>query len=273
MKFNWVNENQTGLTAADGRLPVQSAVLVGIDDTDNLTSPGTGRLAQRLMQQLASQDLGEPLGITRHQLLKDPRVPYTSHNSSACLVVGISKVADVAAIEECAAGFLRDHAAEGSDPGLAIACNEVAQSDRLALSEFGFAAKRELLDQASARACAAQCGVHLSGHGGTEDGVIGALAAVGLHLHGSDGFFLWMPDVRNMPPGWCSYQHLMHTLPIDDACTLNGDRPSPDTTVEIGPWIRPLLLDGHAVLLLERIEPADAPPTWRTAPRDVVKQH
>lgn len=273
MRFDGLNKNQGGSTAAGGRLLTQPMVLVGIDDTDNLTSPGTGWLAQCLIQQLASRGLGKPLGITRHQLLLDPRVPYTSHNSSACLAIGTSAVADLAAMEKCAAGFLREHAAEGSDPGLAVVSTGVAHSDRQALSAFGFTAKRQLVDQATARACAAEHGVRLSGHGGTEDGVIGALAAVGLHLHGSDGFFLWMPGVRELPPGWCSYQHLMDTLPLDDACTLTGDRPTPDTTVEIGPWIRPLLRDGHAVLLLERIESADAPPRWRTASRDVVKQH
>jgi len=273
MKLNGANKWQTRSMATGGRLPARSMVLVGIDDTDNLASPGTGWIAQWLMQQLASQHLGEPLGITRHQLLKDPRVPYTSHNSSACLALGTSEVADVAAIDECAAGFLRDRAGEGSDPGLATVCTDLTGADRQALSAFGFAAKRQLVDQAGARVCAAAHGVRLSGHGGTEDGVIGALAAVGLHLHGSDGFFLWMPGVRELPPGWCSYQHLMHTLPIDDACTLTGDRPTPDTTIEIGPWIRPLLLDGQAVLLLERIEPIDALPRWRTASPEMVKQH
>jgi hypothetical protein len=272
MRLDGLNKNQTG-AASGGRLLDRLTVLVGIDDTDNLASPGTGWIAQSLIRQLASEGFGEPLGITRHQLLKDPRVPYTSHNSSACLAIGTCVDADVDALEMCAAGFLHDHAAEGSDPGLAITCSAVGQADRKALTDFGFAAKRQLLDQATAWERAAQHGVRLSGHGGTEDGVIGALAAVGLHLHGSDGFFLWMPGVRDLPPGWCSYQHLIHTLPIDDARTLTGDRPTPDTTVEIGPWIRPLLLDGHAVLLLERIEPADAPPRWRTAPRDVVKQH
>jgi hypothetical protein len=272
MRLNGLNKSQTG-TASGGRLLNRPTVLVGIDDTDNLASPGTGWIAQSLIRQLASEGFGEPLGITRHQLLKDPRVPYTSHNSSACLALGTCAGSDVDALERCAAGFLRNHAAEGSDPGLAITCSDVGQADHQALTEFGFTAKRELVDQASAWACAAAHGVRLSGHGGTEDGVIGALAAVGLHLHGSDGFFLWMPGVRELPPGWCSYQHLIHTLPIDDARTLTGDRPTPDTTIEIGPWIRPLLLNGHAVLLLERIDSADAPPRWRTAPRDVVKQH
>lgn len=259
-------------TAAGGLL-AQSQVLVGIDDTDNLTSPGTGWLAQDLMKKLLSQRLGEGLGVTRHQLLRDPRVPYTSHNSSACLALTTPQAADLDAIEQCAAQFLRDHAADGSDPGLAIVATDVVQADRQALSEFGFTAKREFVDQATARACAAQHRVRLSGHGGTEDGVIGALAAVGLHLHGSDGFFLWTPGIRDMHAGWCSYQFLIHTLAVDDACTLDGDRPTPDTTVEIGPWIRPLLLGGHAVLLLERVELTDAPPKWRTAPRDVVRRH
>ena len=269
----WVNRDQSGVAAADDKLLGQSRVLVGIDDTDNLTSPGTGWLAQCLLQELACAGLGEALGVTRHQLLVDPRVPYTSHNSSACLALATPGTPNLDAIEGCAAQFLRQHAAEGSDPGLAVAPTDLVGVDREALSEFGTAVKHEIIDQATARALAPQHGVRLSGHGGTEDGVIGALAAVGLHLHGSDGFFLWMPGIRDLRPGWCSYQHLIHTLPVDDARTLNGDRPTPETTVEISPWIRPLLLGGHAVLLLERIELTDAPPTWRMAPRDVVKKH
>jgi hypothetical protein len=271
--FNRVNSDQRGSAATKARLLDRSRVLVGIDDTDNLTSPGTGWLAQRLQQELASQNLGEPLGVTRHQLLLDPRVPYTSHNSSACLALATPGAPNLDAIEGCAAQFLRDHAAEGSDPGLAIVATDASQVDRQALSEFGSAVKHEIIEQASARSLAPQHRVRLSGHGGTEDGVIGALAAVGLHLHGSDGFFLWMPGIRDMRPGWCSYQHLMCTVPVDDACTLDGDRPTPETTVEISPWIRPLLLGGHAVLLLERIEATDAAPRWRVAPRDIVKEH
>lgn len=266
----WVNKSQSA--TADGGLLALSTVLVGIDDTDNLTSPGTGRLAQDLLEELICQHLGEPLGVTRHQLLVDPRVPYTSHNSSACLALATPETPNLDAIEQCAARFLRDHAAEGSDPGLAIVSTDVAQADREALGAFGLAGKSEIIDQATARTFAAQRGVRLSGHGGTEDGVIGALAAVGLHLQGSDGFFIWTPGIRDMRAGWCSYQHLIHRLRVDDARTLDGDRPTPDTTVEVGPWIRPLLLGGQVVLLLERIE-TDAPPTWRTAPRDVVRRH
>lgn len=60
-------------------------LLVGIDDTDDHWSPGTGRRARALLHELAAAGLGAPAGATRHQLLVDDRIPYTSHNSSACL--------------------------------------------------------------------------------------------------------------------------------------------------------------------------------------------
>ena len=62
-----------------------SRILIGIDDTDDSESTGTGCLAQRLVGVLGEAGLGSAVGITRHQLLIDPRIPYTSHNSSACI--------------------------------------------------------------------------------------------------------------------------------------------------------------------------------------------
>jgi len=56
-------------------------VLIGMDDTDNLESRGTGSLARQVAAALAADYT--LLGVTRHQLLKDPRVPCTKNNSSA----------------------------------------------------------------------------------------------------------------------------------------------------------------------------------------------
>ncbi|HEY4939067.1 MAG TPA: hypothetical protein VIJ69_08545 [Actinomycetota bacterium] len=60
-------------------------LLIGIDDTDNLDSKGTGNLAQRLLAALEAEEFGQGIGATRHRLLVDPQIAYTSHNSSACL--------------------------------------------------------------------------------------------------------------------------------------------------------------------------------------------
>jgi hypothetical protein len=58
---------------------------LGLDDTDNLESRGTGQLARRIAGILAGSC--KVLGVTRHQLLRDPRIPYTKNNSSAAILV------------------------------------------------------------------------------------------------------------------------------------------------------------------------------------------
>lgn len=247
--------------------------LVGIDDTDNDGSPGTGFIAQRLLEALAAEGLALPCGATRHQLLVDSRVPYTSHNSSACLAIATRPGVAVDAVEAAAARFLGQQAAPGSDPGLAVVRRDLADGHRDAVIAFGRLAKTELLDQAAARSVAAAHGVRLSGHGGTEDGVIGALAAVGLHLSGTDGFFLWLDGIRSLRAGRYAVDALLRALSVDDARTASGERPAPGEVVEVSPWVRPLLVGGRAVLLLEHVEPQGNEPSWRTASRDLVRQH
>ena len=61
--------------------------LMGIDDTDNLESRGTGHRARMLGTGLQEAGLATLHSITRHQLLVHPAIRYTSHNSSACLLV------------------------------------------------------------------------------------------------------------------------------------------------------------------------------------------
>ena len=60
--------------------------LVGLDDTDVLESRGTGHLARQIAAALATEY--QVLGVTRHQLLLDPRVPCTRNNSCAAIVLG-----------------------------------------------------------------------------------------------------------------------------------------------------------------------------------------
>jgi len=90
-------------------------LLSGIDDTDHLESRGTGYHVRQLANWLAENRLAAPNGITRHQLLVDPQIPYTSHNSSACLSVETENAED--GWEACREYLLRESAI-GSDVGL-----------------------------------------------------------------------------------------------------------------------------------------------------------
>ena len=164
---------------------------IGLDDTDNLTSRGTGRLARDIAGVLAARYT--VLGVTRHQLLVDPRVPCTRKNCSAAIVLDTDDDVEPAAVlEQVSALMLADYQ-PGSDPGLCVAGNVPD-----AVVEFGRRAQRELLSQAEARALAAAHGMRLVGLGGDQGGVIGALAAVGLAAGGEDGRYVLVGRSREL---------------------------------------------------------------------------
>jgi hypothetical protein len=124
-------------------------IYLGFDDTDNLDSDfGTGKVARGFAAELPG---GCRLwGVVRQQLLVDDAIPYTSHNSSACLIIEASGngrlLPDLA---ERAAAHLSRHAAVGSDPGVCLAAEDAPGLS--GLMEFGLACTRRVVDQAEAR--------------------------------------------------------------------------------------------------------------------------
>jgi tRNA(Ile2) C34 agmatinyltransferase TiaS len=166
-------------------------IFIGLDDTDTLESRGTGHLARLIAVELSADfDL---LGVTRHQLLRDPRVPMTAKNSCAAIHLRGSGSADLTALAARVRALMLENFNSGSDPGLCVA-GSVPQ----AVVQFGHKAQRSLMAQSEARAVATAHGLHLFGLGGTEDGVIGALAAVGLAATGEDGRYVLVGRSREL---------------------------------------------------------------------------
>ncbi|MGR9101358.1 MAG: hypothetical protein ACU826_12405, partial [Gammaproteobacteria bacterium] len=105
--------NETIFSDAAGR------IFIGIDDTDNLDSRGTGFRVRDLGNRLEGQKICLVESVTRHQLLVDERIPYTSHNSSACMtVLVIAK--NIPELTEFCQGYLLAESAAGSDAGLCV---------------------------------------------------------------------------------------------------------------------------------------------------------
>ena len=167
-------------------------VLIGLDDTDNKESRGTGYLARQIAASLS--ETGAVVGVTRHQLLVDPRVPYTSHNSSAAIHLEANGGIDLSVLFDRVRRFMLADFQPGSDPGLCIAAGDVPD----AIVEFGRRAQKEVVTQTQARQLASGVGFRLQGLGGSEDGVIGALAAVGLAACGEDGRYLLVGRIREL---------------------------------------------------------------------------
>jgi hypothetical protein len=259
-------------------------LLIGIDDTDTEASKGTGSLARGLLTSFDEQRVGAALGATRHQLLLDPAIPYTSENATHCLALKASHRLEVAAIAEMVLAYVEAEAAPGSSPGIAIVRDASWEDPDVTsrLVAFGQRAKTEVLGVDAALGLAGELGVHLSGHGESNRGVVGALAAVGLHLSGDDGLFSWMPGIRDLA-GQVSYRQLRFLVPIDAALDASGREPELEDLIELGDWVRPVLTGGRSVLLLD--PPVAAAQTggfgarpkpvnkWRVASREVVKAH
>jgi hypothetical protein len=234
--------------------------LIGIDDTDNLESRGTGHRVRQLAGWLAENELVEPLGITRHQLLVDPQIPYTSHNSSACLSVETENPDDV---WEAAREFLLRESALGSDAGLTLA--EWDSVNECVLS-FAKRAKIAVLTMPEAEQTASQSGIRCEGLTGTHGGIIGALSAIGLHRAGNDGRFLWLPGLRELK-GKYQVSEICKLGHVDRVCTLSNSEVHSKSIVDVGEWIRPVLRDGKATLYVEENNHE-----WRIISKEDIKK-
>jgi hypothetical protein len=218
--------------------------LIGIDDTDNLETRGTGYRVRQMAEWLAENKLAIPKGITRHQLLVHPQIPYTSHNGSACLSVETRNADD---LWEASREFLLRESAAGSDVGLCLAEWDAIPEEVRAL---GRRAKSEVLVMLEAQRVASIVGIRCEGLTGTGGGVIGALAGIGLHRGGNDGRFLWLPGLRELE-GKYSIAEVMRKGQIERVCTLERKELSPDEIIDVGEWVRPVLLNSKSTLFVE----------------------
>lgn len=245
-------------------------MLVCIDDTDNLESRGTGKLASILAEDLENDFRGQSGFVTRHQLFVHPDVPYTSHNSSMCFAAELDRTKLDSFIDH-ASQFLRSQSAPGSDPGLCVARLE----DRNGLDEligFGRRAKMSVLTKKDAYELALRHNIHLSAHGGTGDGVIGALAGVGLRLSGNDGRLRGKLQIGEIDSA-VSVAVMRTHAPVDVVRSIGGKPLYNEELVRLGEKVKAVYLEGKAVLLVSPLEPAVEGIHWRTCSRQELQSY
>lgn len=224
-------------------------IYIGIDDTDMPGTPGTNQYARALATHLS--DRYRCALIVRHQLLQDPRVPCTTHNSSASMQLEPRNGVSVESLVDTLRGFMERRLLMGSDPGFCVA---LTVPD--AITEFGARCQKELVKQHEARDLAATHGIHLEGCGGTEDGVIGALAAVGLVAEGNDGRVV---QIGSWPDDLAGPQDIpsLQARDVEVRCLESG-RTVMAGTVDVGKHLRPSYR-GKRIVLHARTAPCDSP--------------
>ena len=233
-------------------------IYVGIDDTDSIDQGATGESANQLIKLIEERRWGRCQGLTRHQLLLDPAIPYTSHNSSMCFTADLEAVYLPSLIEE-AGRFLEQNSAPGSDPGLCVAVEEHLERAE-ELIAYGYETKIRIMTKAEAYGLAGKLGVHLSEHGGTGIGVIGALAGVGLRMTNNDGRFQGRLKLKG-PGATMSVAEIKSCSPVERVQSLAGRILGDDEELRLGKKLKTVLLNGKRTLLVYRPE---GEPGWET---------
>ena len=218
-------------------------IVIGIDDTDTLATPGTNQLAKSIVR--AANDDWRCIRIVRHQLFFDPRIPYTSKNGSASITLELRGQANVPSLTKLCERVMQQSFVEGSDPGLCLVDAVPPE-----ITEFGRICQREIVTQEMARALAATHGIFLKGLGGTQGGIIGSLAAVGLAVTGNDGRVVQHSE---WPDDLCGYVSIdaLHQREID---VVEMDQLNNVTSglVDVGKHLRPNRRDGRTVLFVRK---------------------
>lgn len=228
-------------------------ILVSIDDTDTMKMDGvevrgTGELAGLIIKAIEKQGWGRCAPITRHQLLIHPDIAYTSHNSAMCFAADINK-SFLKPLIDFASDFLARESAPDADPGLCVAVTERISRPGWLIG-FGYMAKNIVLTKEKAYDLAQRLDIHLSEHGGTGQGVIGALAGAGLRLGGNDGRFkgkLKIKAENDMITAGeiCSQGKVDMVKCLEEGIVLQDD-----DVVRLGDHIKPVWLYGKSVLLV-----------------------
>ncbi|WP_024336296.1 hypothetical protein [Desulfotignum balticum] len=241
--------------------------MVCIDDTDMPGTRGTGWLVEDLCRILTAEKLAATKAISRHQLYVHKDIPYTSHNSA----MGFEMILEPRyydAVMSLFQIFLETRTEKGSDPGLCV----VQLSDSLddeSLAAFGKAAKNRVLTKSDAYSLAARTGVHLSEHGGTGQGVVGALAGIGLRLSGNDGryrgwYHLGRPGDIVSVGALCEYPF------VDALVTCDGHYLALDTRVMMGSEKTKTVRMGHRQVIV--VAPCNDPACPGIAYRTITKK-
>ena len=220
--------------------------LLCIDDTDELGGEiSTGLIAEEIAAFAGS--FAHVSFVTRHQLLLDPRINYTSHNSCMCFEAWLSE-SQKQRVLDFALQLLERKSAPSAEPGIAV----VFEKDILNVQElinFGKSAKEIFLSTERALETAHEQNVFLKELKSGARGVIGALAGIGLRLSGNDGKIRGKFELKESN---LSVAELLGLNFIEAVADENFKPLSPDERVNLIGALKPVFLDFKATLLVKK---------------------
>lgn len=255
--------------------------LICIDDTDDIGTKGTGEIAEEIMYLIMVNSVNEQVDnrttwVTRHQLFVHPDIPYTSHNSAMCFEL----VSDLtlSQIKQLCIAHIMSESAAVADPGLAIVDkNSLNTDDCHKLIHYGVDAKQTVKTKSDAYQLAKAVNVDLSEHGGTGQGVIGALAGIGLRLSGSDGRVkgkISLGITEETPALLLNVNQIKALSSLDGVIDINGHMLDEQDVILLSGKVK-AVFHQHLFLLLvyKAVNPESDVPQWCNALKQQLRDY
>ena len=218
-------------------------IYIGIDDTGNSESVGTGKFARIIAGELSKKY--SIYGVTRHQFYVHHDIRFSLHNFGAVIHLDAEEE-HVKDIFEIVKKFMHDNFNEGSNPGLAVAHDSCISP---AVVVYGKDAKETVLTPKIACNLALNSKIQLESIGGNGNGVIGALAGIGLAYAGDDGRFLQIGRLRKLK-GPQPVEKLINAG-IDAVFTLDGCSITEGIVINDGDKpVKPCRVNGEVILFV-----------------------
>jgi hypothetical protein len=153
---------------------------------------GTGKFARIIAGEISKK---YPVyGVTRHQFYVHQDINFSLHNFGAVVHID-TKEKHVDDIFELVKEVMQNNFNEGSNPGLAVAHESCISP---AIVAYGKDAKETVLTSKRAWNLALNSNIQLESIGGNGNGIIGAIAGLGLALTKNDGRFLQIGKMRKL---------------------------------------------------------------------------
>ena len=131
------------------------------------------------------------------------------------------------------------------------------------MAEYGRLAQKEVLVKSQAINLAKKLGVLLSELGGTGEGIIGALASVGLRASGNDGRYVQLRGIRDIK-GQVSVGYILNNTAILAVVDENGNSVDNKEIIDSHDWIKPSVVNGKPVLRIRATSSGSPTKIWET---------
>lgn len=216
-------------------------IFVGIDDTDVAGGAiSTARLARELGETLRSEM--RFIGSLGHILFTG--VKATTNNKASCIILECDADLALDSLFERIVDYVEWRAALASSPGVVMAARDLERLVGLGCE----ASWREIhLDEA----IPILVGHRFKGFG-SQRGLIGAAAAVGLTVRGWSGRWLEYGDLRRFERA-VQIRDLAEQGIRTVSIGTDAEAPGPDDWVDTHGWLRPQSIAGEAALPLRRV--------------------